>query len=86
MYTCMYGKLSCYPYLINIKVRVIFWGKLFNFENFKLSLKHCHILKNFKNPWCESMKNILDGCGWSYLWHENSINIPWLNMKVRNIL
>lgn len=86
MYTCMYHKLSCYPFIINIKVRVIFWGKLFNFDNSKLPLKLFHILKNYKNPWCESMKNILDGCGLSYLWHENFINIPWLNMKVCNIL
>lgn len=32
------------------------------------------------------MKNILDDFGLSYLWHENSINIHWLKMKVLNIL
>lgn len=34
----------------------------------------------------ESVKNILDDFGLSYLWHENSINIHWLKMKVLNIL
>lgn len=83
----VYGELGRYPLVINIKVRMIsFWGKLINSQNSKLSSKLFHVLKNYKNPWCESVKNILDDCGLSYIWQENSINIPWLKMKVRNIL
>lgn len=79
----VYGELGRYPLIINIKVRMIsFWGKLINSQNSKLSSKLFHVLKNYKNPWCESIKNILDDCGLSYLWQENSMIIPWLKIKV----
>lgn len=42
-------------------------------------------LKNCKNPWCEAVKKILNKCGLTYRWYENSINI-FLKSKVFNIL
>ena len=83
----VYGELGRYPLIINVKVRMIsFWGKLLNFQNSILSSKLLYVLRNYKNPWCQFVQSILNECGLSSVWQENSINIPWLKSKVYNIL
>ena len=83
----VYGELGRYPLIINVKVRMIsFLGKLFNFQNSKLSAKLLYVLRNYKNPWCTFVKSILNEYGLSSVWQESSINIPWLKSKVYKIL
>ena len=52
----------------------------------QISATLLYVLRNYKNPWCKFVQSILNECGLSSAWQENSINVPWLKSKVYNIL
>ena len=63
---------------------VLFWAKIVNSKNSKLSKTIYCMLKNmydqnvYKSKWIVKVKNILDSCGFSFLWNESTVNTKWL--------
>ena len=69
-----YGELCKFHLIINVKVRMIsFGGKLVHSQNCTLSGKLSSVLRNYKNPWCDFVKNILIDCGLTYMLQETQL-------------
>ena len=71
----VYGELGQYPTEIDIKSRVVsFRSKILLGKDTKLSaaiFRYMYILSQettFRSKWLDKIKNILDTCGYSYLW------------------
>ena len=69
----VYGELGRYPLAINVKVRMItFWANMI-YSN-KLSTSLYALLYKQNSQWVRCVKGILDDCGLSYIWHNQSFS------------
>ena len=69
----VYGELGRYPLAINVKVRMItFWANMI-YSN-KLSTSLYALLYKQNSQWVKCVKGILDDCGLSYIWHNQSFS------------
>ena len=91
----VYGELGAYPMSVSIKLRIVnYWSKLVDIDNnnklssvlykysfLKLSRDRCQM------PWLKAVKEILDNCGFSYIWmNQNNINTKWLSLAIKQNL
>ena len=78
----VYGELGRFPLVINVKVRMItFWANMV-YSN-KLSTCIYALLYKQNSQWVKFVKSILDECGMSYVWQNQSFcNFSWLKNRV----
>ena len=89
----IYGELGRYPLYIDIKQRMVkYWTKLITGKQSKMCsvvyrlMYHLCNTQNAIFSWLNSVKTILDECGFSYIWETQiSISEVWLkfNAKMR---
>ena len=90
----VYGELGCYPLHVHVYSRMIsFWHRLTNDVEKKMSssilktLSECFDLNIYKSEWLSKIKQILDDCGLSYVWHSpSSVSTKWLTNAVNTNL
>ena len=90
----VYGELGRFPLVIDIQKRLIgYWARLITGKSTKLSkvmydcLLHLYSAGIYESPWLLRIKQILDTCGLSYVWQEQSnISIEWLKLTVERRL
>lgn len=88
----IYGELGITPIVLDIKSHIIsFWAKLItvNEDKKKLSsLMYDFIYQMHKNSLCrssylENVKNIIDSCGFTGIWHtQNPVNPKWFKLAI----
>ena len=92
----IYGELGAYPMSVYIKLGMVnYWSQLINGTDCKLLLilyKYMYI-KNvhgqYQSSWFDSVKNILDNCGFSNIWESQAtfnFNSTWLNTAIKQRL
>jgi hypothetical protein len=89
----IYGELGLYPLYIDIKQRMVsYWIKLIIGKQSKICsvvyrlMYHLFNTQNANFSWLNSVKTILDECGFSYIWETQIfISEVWLksNIKMR---
>ena len=87
----LYGELGRYPLDLNIKLRMInYWSKLLTGKQEKLpALLYKLSFQLYGNdvPWLNSIKNIFDECGMSYVWNRQFfIRNTWLYTIIKQNL
>ena len=70
-----------------------FWAKMMLCQENKLCktmymyLYNCYIRGEINNKWLVCIKNILDSCGLSFVWHQqNPVSVKWLENIVKQNL
>ena len=70
-----------------------YWGSIVTSKDSKLTHRLCNIMQNlsenniYTSPWLAKIKNILDECGMSNLYHQhNNINVNWLKSTIKRRL
>ena len=97
MSTCsnmVYGELGRYPLRIEVNKRVIgYWGSLLKGKETKFSRTMYDCLFNlsvagvYTAPWISHVRQVLDECGLSYMWLEQSCeNVNWTKAIVEQRL
>ena len=87
----IYGELGRYPMDIQIKTRMIsYWSNLINGKQTKIAamLYKLSAITNEeasgKFKWIEYIKNTLNNCGLSNIWHcQYQVNPEWLRQKFK---
>ena len=87
----IYGELGRYPMDIQIKTRMIsYWSNLINGKQTKIAamLYKLSAITNEKASgkfkWIEYIKNTLNNCGLSNIWHcQYQVNPEWLRQKIK---
>ena len=90
----VYGELGRFPIHVNVKLRMLsYWCSLLTNKETKLSGVMYRSLLNLYNrgeycsAWITNIKNVLDNCGLSGVWHSQSfMNSNWLKNKVKQVL
>ncbi|KAL4219933.1 hypothetical protein ACF0H5_020345 [Mactra antiquata] len=71
----VYGELGRFPLFINRHTQIIkYWCKIINSKNILINQFYMHQLNNLntKHNWANSVKNLLDRNGFSYVWMNPS--------------
>lgn len=87
----IYGELGRYPLEIQIKTRIIsYWSRILTGKDTKIAklIYDLGICMNHevggKIPWYENIKHILNNCGLSNIWINQTIhNSQWLKAKIK---
>ena len=87
----VYGELGVTPLILDAKSRMImFWARIYKTNSTpKLSSVLYQLLLNlykrdiYKSPWISTVKNILDGCGFSGVWDNQFIPGSLNSFKTR---
>ena len=70
----VYCELEGFPISINNKVRMVsFYCKIIATQVDKLSSETLCPIRNY-NPWCNSIKSLLNDCRLPYIWQNSSVN------------
>jgi hypothetical protein len=87
----IYGELGRYPLYIDIKQRMVsYWTKLITGKQSKICsvvyrlMYHLCNTQNANFYWLNSVKTILDECGFSYIWETQIfISEVWLKFNIK---
>lgn len=90
----VYGELGRYPICISVQKRLVgYWARLIESKESKLSriLYNCLLDLStsgvYVSPWVSQVRKILDDCGLSYIWLNQSFsNANWLKGTVEQRL
>ena len=90
----VYGELGVYPMSVHIKLRMVnYWSRIVNGKENKMSLILYKFMflkysqNDYRSEWLNFVKNILDKCGYGYIWLlQSNFNTKLLSINLKQKL